>query len=546
MKNAIALLTFLLLCALPAAGCRREAPSPQPPAPAASPAETTAPEPETPASAWQEQAYTIDGMPRAISVQFPQNFTPLRAYPLLFFYPGTAHETMQTRIALLVDAQTKPAAAAGWPERIAAENALVYLDNNLQALARSRLLVIPFTGDAIDFACTHAWHFDGLVIQCDANIPMPRLEAALLGNLAPLPVFIDNSGNADPPDTARLLTQMLRQAGVAHVAAPEYLLESKTRDEVLAEAAAFLSAHAPEKPEAAFNWNALWLRHGRAHWLRMDAFDDFDRPAEVRAEVLCDGSHRRPVRLKVATSNLTALSVQRDFPGFRADAPLVITLDGQDILVGKEAPSDGETWCLFRREGAEGPWRRVRHQPAGFRKSASCEGPIAAFLESPFVILTPTGDETQAGAWRQAALAFAQEFGARFGYTPPVLADKEFRPAEATGRNLLLFGPPESNLLSATLLEGDATFLPALYDKLPEARRQDDALCCMVLQAAGLLHPGRLALLVFGNSSDGMAPLLKPLLKPGDFGDCDYMLYEKGGQPVCRGILDAEWNLPNP
>ena len=79
MKNAIALLTFLLLCAQPAAGCRREAPSPQAPAQAASPAETTAPEPETPASAWQEQAYTIDGMPRAISVQFPQNFTPLRA-----------------------------------------------------------------------------------------------------------------------------------------------------------------------------------------------------------------------------------------------------------------------------------------------------------------------------------------------------------------------------------------------------------------------------------------------------------------------------------
>ena len=530
----------LLLGLLMAVGCQREEPLP--------PTPTPPPEASVQASSpWQEQIYAIDGIPHTVSVQFPQNHTPLRAYPLLLFYPGTAPDELRTRITLLVDAQTKPAAASGWPERGAAENALSYIDNNLQTLAGRRFLVIPFTEDAIDFACAHAWRFDGLVVQCDVNNPVSRLEPTLLGNLAPLPVFIDNSRNPDPPDTARHLAALLQQAGVTRVSAPEYLLESKTPDEVLSEAVAFLVAHAPEQPWTAFDWSALWLRHGRVHWLRMEAFADCARPAEVQAEVLCDGSHMRAVRLKVATANLTALAIRRDFPGFRAGAPMIVTLDGQDILVGKEPPqTDSEEWCLFRREGTEGRWSRARHMPSASRKSASCEGPISAFLAQPFVILTPTGDETQADAWRQAADAFAQEFGTRYGYTPPVLADKEFHPSEATGRNLMLFGPPERNLLSATLMEGNAAFLPALYAKLPEAWRQNDSICCMALQPAGVLQPGRLALLVFGNSASAPAPLLKPLLQPEKLDDRDYMLYDRSGETVDYGTLDAGWNLPLP
>ena len=106
MKKAFPFLLFLIIAGLLPMGCRRDAPhtvncnkAPSEPPTAASPTAEAPVEEPVPPSPWQEQTYTLNGVQRAVSVQFPQNYTPLRAYPLLLFYPGTAPEELRTRSA---------------------------------------------------------------------------------------------------------------------------------------------------------------------------------------------------------------------------------------------------------------------------------------------------------------------------------------------------------------------------------------------------------------------------------------------------------------
>ena len=505
---------------------------------------------ETPSSPspWTQHPCALRGANCTIPMQFPQDYTPLRPYPMLFFYPGCAPKETRSRIALLADATPTPAVAAGWPQYTAAEAILEHASNNLNTLPTRRFLVIPLTREGLLFACRHASFFNGLIIRCFTNtsLSISQAEAALLANLARLPVFIDSSAIPEPPEIVRPLTRLLTQFGATHLAAPEFLFtESVDETQILQRALDFLCNSIQGQPERSFKWRARELKYSQAFWLKMTAFHLHGRTAMAEGEIKNDGINGSAIRLSVTTTNLDGIAVRRDFPGLRKEAPLAITIDNQPLILPKPAENSQQPqWSYFQRDEATGKWRTIKGEAelAG-RKNALCEGPVGNLLRQPFAIVTAGLDETQAKAWTDAANAFAEKFGQLYGYTPPVVKDQDFLPEKFQGMPLLLFGGPEDNALSAALLENDASFLPQLYRHLAADLREAEALGCATLHQGGFVAPGQMVLMVIGNSPKTLQTILRPFEKPEAFDECDFLFFDAAkGQKLLQGFLDSTWN----
>jgi len=505
------------------------------------------PQPAAASSFWTSHPCALRGANCTIPMQFPQDYTPLRPYPMLFFYPGAAPKQIRSRIALMVDATPTPSTATGWPQYAAAEAILEYAVNNLNTQATRRILAIPLSKEGLLFASRHASFFSGLVIRCSTNasLSISKDDVALLANLARLPVFIDSSSIPEPPEIVRPLTHLLRQFGVSNLTAPEFLFSGSLDDtQLLQRATDFIGSHVQEQPERAFAWRARELKYSQAFWLKMVAFHANGRHAMAEGKIENDGTTGGAIRLAVTTENLDGIAICRDFPCFRKGAPMAITIDSQRLLLPKNTTNSQQPqWSYLLRDSATGKWRSIHGQAElADHKNERCEGPIGNFLRQPFAIVTAGMDETQSATWNDAANAFAKRFGELYGYAPPVVKEQDFAPDKLQGMNLLLFGGPEDNTLAATLLENDASFLPQLYRNLPSELRETETVGCAALRPGGIIAPGQMVLMLLGNSQKTIPVLLRPLEKPEAFDDCDFMLFNTAnGQKILQGFLDSSW-----
>jgi acetyl esterase/lipase len=235
------------------------------------------------------------------------------------------------------------------------------------------------------------------------------------------------------------------------------------------------------------------LKYNRMSWVTIDALLEHWERAEVRARVAGASN------VELATENVTALTL--DFPAgwapFEATKPVAVTVDGRTIEGPK--PGSDRSWRLsLVSDGSS--WKAGTPPSDGVRKRHDLQGPIDDAFMDAFLFVLPTGRSRHAEVqgWVEAESARAVEHWRRqFRGTPRVKKDLEVTDDDIAGRNLVLWGDPESN----ALIRRVAPRLPIRWDAdaiRVGDRRFDAPKHVLLLIAPNPLNPRRYVVLNSG------------------------------------------------
>jgi poly(3-hydroxybutyrate) depolymerase len=198
----------------------------------------------------------------------------------------------------------------------------------------------------------------------------------------------------------------------------------------------------PEHPDHVRLRSADYRYH-RAFWLRLVALADPTAFGDIDARF-----DRKAGKLAIVTKGVDAFAVDTEALGA---VPSAITIDGADVV------ASGAAELVFVR-GASGfasapePDRRGHKRPG-------VAGPLDDILRHRVLIVYGTADPEQRFGNRLVAEHFSghdTSSAASF----PLVADADVRPADLTGKSLVLVGNPRSNRVLAEL----APSLPVSFD----------------------------------------------------------------------------------
>jgi hypothetical protein len=165
-------------------------------------------------------------------------------------------------------------------------------------------------------------------------------------------------------------------------------------------------------------------------------------------------------RVTVETANVSAftLSIGPGDSPLPADRPVMVSIDGKEVVEAAPVLSDRSWIAHFRKVG--GKWQSVKSAEDGtLRKRHALQGPIDdAFMDS-FLLVRPTGKplNDKLGAWVKGEMAHAITHWRRhFRGEARVKDDSAVTKADIAAHNLVLWGDPASNKL-----------LGKIADKLP-------------------------------------------------------------------------------
>jgi acetyl esterase/lipase len=375
----------------------------------------------------------------------------------------------------------------------------------------------PICGNADNQAWTKRWgwnrEFPGRFDELRHWIQEAHTSRAFAANLLNLPAYVIH-GSGDtivPPEHSREIVATLRQLGApveyrefpnkGHGGLPGFAIE---------EGLGWLCA----QPRIPFPEHVLWkadrMRHGKAYWLRLEQKQQPTAFAEIDATAV------DPTHVTIRTGNLQEFSIQRRAPLFDPAKPLFVTVDGERVIfppVREETPE----WLRLRHAGELG-WRdtsRLVETAPVLRKTAWVEGPISEALLAPFVLVqgTKSEDELTNKLWQQETDRFRGEWKRRNLAPCLRLKDSEVTDDVAANRNLILFGGPNDNSVTARL----ASLLP-IGEMLAPLRgrallREDSGLRTPRLEATDVgyflvypnpEHPNRLVVIWQANGPDAI------------------------------------------
>lgn len=196
-------------------------------------------------------------------------------------------------------------------------------------------------------------------------------------------------------------------------------------------------------------------KYNKAYWVTLDHY-----VPGVLAEI--DVKFTAPNTIDITTAHLAGFTLDlTGHPQYRSGQPLTVTLDGKKV---KAQSSDKVSFNMVKgKKGAE--WLNARYEPAATAKKPGAEGPIAAAMSERHVYVygtagTPSEEELkkrrEAAETAAAWAVYRGEFLGRIMVFPRVVADKDVRPSDFEGANLILFGTKETN----TLIEKYSATLP--------------------------------------------------------------------------------------
>lgn len=122
-------------------------------------------------------------------------------------------------------------------------------------------------------------------------------------------------------------------------------------------------------------------------------------------------------------------------------------------------PDLGPQLTIVAHEGLTSPaaWRQPRLPPP----LPAARGRLAAWADGPFVVVVGTGEHAAAVADAQRlAQVFSNAWANHAHGQPPMINDRDFRPADWPGYNLVLVGSPRGNRITAGLQQT----LPLTWD----------------------------------------------------------------------------------
>jgi dienelactone hydrolase len=179
------------------------------------------------------------------------------------------------------------------------------------------------------------------------------------------------------------------------------------------------------------------LRHGTAYWANIDSIDD--RMKMALLDVKRD-SDRRTDRFDIAAAdNVARFTVRRMSPSARV-AYLGAAVDLPDPVPEK-----------ITLEKAGDAFRFAQDAPAGLRKRKGMEGPIHDAFREPFLVVvgTVSPDEFERQVVRAEAERWRRQWRRRFQAWPPVKDDRDVTDTDIAAKNLILFGGPQANSVTA-------------------------------------------------------------------------------------------------
>lgn len=200
----------------------------------------------------------------------------------------------------------------------------------------------------------------------------------------------------------------------------------------------------PEYPPHV-TFKTAYLRYKGAYWVEVLRFDHWLDYALIDAQV---GENNT---VRVTTSNLARYALQLNEHLVDVTQPVRIETDGQLSYEGP-LPEDGR--LVLERQ--EGKWKLAppRQIPPGREKNAQLEGPIEHAFMSRFLLVygTAGADQREKETNRRMAEEFAEKWKRWSGGARARLkADTEVTEQDIRESNLILYGGPKSNRLTARI-----------------------------------------------------------------------------------------------
>ncbi|MFQ6078696.1 MAG: prolyl oligopeptidase family serine peptidase, partial [Thermodesulfobacteriota bacterium] len=283
-------------------------------------------------------------------------------------------------------------------------------------------------------------------------------------------------------------------------------------------------------------FNTYELGHNKAYWVKINTFLESGRPARIEAEV---ENLKDEVRIKLKTDNVGSVSLDLSGPIFTAVKRLSLEVNGH-LQRLSEHPKEF-TLTLSDR----GVPMQKKAQPSKFSKNSLVHGPIDDVFGDSFLFVYGTigRDVLRTAANKAAAVATQQGItGCDGGQIFHVIPDTEVTTKEIADYHLILFGGPESNVLTARIINQLPVKIDAKGISVAGQRyAKKDVGLAMVYPNP--LNPKRYILLFAGNSSQALNDLDKlPRPQP------DYVIFneatkQEGGKYLQAGFFDSNWEL---
>lgn len=184
------------------------------------------------------------------------------------------------------------------------------------------------------------------------------------------------------------------------------------------------------------------LRYPGAYWLAINKFLRRCRFGEIEGKVDDAGT------MEIRTSNVADFSV--DLAQCPAPGKIKVAIDGAPSYDGSQPKSKLLT---FHRRG-DGTWASTE-RPVGSGKRATVEGPIEDLLMSPFMLVYGTTANTEAERLTIASEAdvFARDWDRLYHAKCRIKPDVEVTPEDIEKYNLILYGRPTANLITARVAD---------------------------------------------------------------------------------------------
>jgi endo-1,4-beta-xylanase len=345
----------------------------------------------------------------------------------------------------------------------------------------------------------------------DWMAPQLAIQSAtkLYPNARNLDVFFKNAGAGIQRQSTEFADGIVAQGGFATTEVFPRMPHSFGDQYPYANFVTELIGHPVRRKAAAVKFYTNTLRYNRAYWVTIDRLTRHNADATVDVEYK-DGS------IRVATTNLDALTLRPTEGPVPEGKPLAVVVDGREVMTGEP----GDVVPLSKQSGA---WAVGEWKAGPVEKRHGLQGPIGDAFNARFLAAYGDADRD---------LAIAELDAVRNPPGPLDLhGDYPMKPASKVTRediessNLILFGTPETNpvlkriapSLPPELLRGDAIFI---YPNPENPSR------CVVVWSAKLLSAPDHGL---------QAGWIMPLnLLP------DYVVV-KDGRVASGGHFDNEW-----
>jgi hypothetical protein len=282
------------------------------------------------------------------------------------------------------------------------------------------------------------------------------------------------------------------------------------------------------------------LRHGRAYWLHIERLSNRMKMAYIDVKLHAAGNNARYEIIKA--EHIEQFSVDAPYPS------VSISHGGERI----ELPDNPPKRIRLRKDG--NGWKYSDNPPSGLHKEEGLEGPIYDAFRDPFLIVigTTAKDEFERKMIAEEAQRFRRQWRRRFQVWPPAKLDTEVDKEDIEDKNLVLFGAPHANRVTASVIgrlpvrigdgavtvgnkeyRGDDLGLKLVYPN-PSSRKR-----LVVLQAATTWKGMWQMTHRFGNWFDWM-----PLENRDWFDFCVFDDKSSGFETFLDvGLFDEDWSL---